>query len=476
MQISRTVSPILAALATAGAAALLLPAQTKAWNPLGGSLNIQEQRDVRVCANFTDSTVIDNTTPDPMFPGYFGVEMAIWKACVEWGSTLHGDGSGDPEQPGDLGSGGANFDLTWQGNSAHIGNPGDNVHSQLDGDGGGVYAYCETPIVNGWRIRYYQSPWIWDDGPGSLPGGRVDILGIAVHEYGHALGLGHSDVFGSTMFSGTSQSNSINLRTLHADDIAGVQGVYGVASSDKPRITGLVVVGSSIHITGQDFDPTGNEVWFTQAGVGGNGQPIKAFGVDSSLGGTFLSVVMPAGAGSGDVLVRRAGFDHDDLSNAWPFDADLLPDFETFCDGGDGALAACPCGNAGSPDTGCDNSAGTGGVGIEVTAFDGGGATAVLTCTGYPLAGAPTAIIMRSPAKEAGTPPVFGDGVRCVSTTSLVRLAAATAVGGSSVHAFNHGAMAGPGDFYYQAWYRNTGSFCTPDGFNLSSGVKLTWP
>ena len=39
---------------------------------------------------------------------------------------------------------------TWQGNSANPGNPGDNVHAQLDGDGGGVYAYCETPIVNGW--------------------------------------------------------------------------------------------------------------------------------------------------------------------------------------------------------------------------------------------------------------------------------------------------------------------------------------
>jgi hypothetical protein len=76
-----------------------------------------------------------------------------------------------------------------------------------------------------------------------------------------------------------------------------------------------------------------------------------------------------------------------------------------------------------------------------------------------------------------GTPPIFGDGVRCVSATNLVRLAATTASAGASVHGFGHGAMAGSGDFHYQAWYRNTpASYCTPDAFNLSSGVTLTWP
>jgi hypothetical protein len=463
-------------LAAAGAAALLLPTRTAAWNPLGGDLSMQAQRDVRVFGNFTDPSATDNAQGHPMFPGYVGVEMAIWKACVEWGSTLHGDGSGDSEQPNGLGSGGANFDMSWQGNSVHIGNPGDNVHSQLDGDGGGVFAYCETPIVNGWRIRYYQSPWTWEDGPDSLPSGRTDIQGIATHEYGHALGLAHSGVGGATMFAGTSESGSINLRTIAADDIAGVQGVYGVAAADKPLITAVQVVGSWVHITGQDFGATDNEVWFTQAGAGGSGTPVKAFGVSSSGGGTFIAVLPPASAGSGDVLVRRPGFEHSDLSNAWPFDASSLAAFETFCDGGDGAILSCPCGNSGAPDTGCDNAAGTGGVGMSVTSFDPGGPSVVLTCTGYPLAGAPTAIIIRSPSQEAGIPPAFGDGLRCVSTTGLTRLAAATATGGTSVHAFGHSAMAGSGDFYYQAWYRSTGSFCTPDTFNLSSGVKLTWP
>ena len=29
----------------------------------------------------------------------------------------------------------------------------------------GVYAYCETPISDGWRIRFYSN-WTWSDGPG----------------------------------------------------------------------------------------------------------------------------------------------------------------------------------------------------------------------------------------------------------------------------------------------------------------------
>lgn len=51
------------------------------------------------------------------------------------------------------------------------------------------------------------------------------IEDIAAHEFGHALGLGHSDVAGATMFPSVS-SCSTAPRSLHADDIAGVQSLY----------------------------------------------------------------------------------------------------------------------------------------------------------------------------------------------------------------------------------------------------------
>jgi hypothetical protein len=85
------------------AAALLYPAHVQAYAFLGGALRLP-QRDVRVFDNFTNPEANDNTTPDPNFPGAVGATLAIWKACVEWGSELHGDGNGDPTQAAGLGS------------------------------------------------------------------------------------------------------------------------------------------------------------------------------------------------------------------------------------------------------------------------------------------------------------------------------------------------------------------------------------
>lgn len=54
----------------------------------------------------------------------------------------------------------------------------------------------------------------------------VDIFSVALHEIGHALGLGHSDVAGAVM------DDTFNTSTVYtgltADDIAGIQYLYGV--------------------------------------------------------------------------------------------------------------------------------------------------------------------------------------------------------------------------------------------------------
>jgi hypothetical protein len=151
----------------------------------------------------------------------------------------------------------------------------------------------------------------------------------------------------------------------------------------------------------------------------------------------------------------------------------------SFCDGNDGSLASCPCGNPGAPDAGCDNAQSTGGVQInlvnQVTSPSNG---ATLTGTGFSTMGAPTSIVLRSNALDPRAPVVVGDGLRCVNTHPLVRLAATTAVAGTATHTIGHGAMAGTGTFFYQLWYRNTPStFCDPfAAFNLSNGTDATWP
>jgi len=301
--------------ALAMGALMLAPTESHGFTTIGGSLSLS-QRDFRVYNNFTDATANNNTTPDPNWPGYTGAEMAIWKACSEWASELHGlTGAGDPVQT--VGSGGANFDPCWQGDATGVGTTDQNIHSELAGSSGGVLAFCETPISDGWRIRYY-STWTWQDGPGG-PSSGIDLQGVACHEYGHALGLGHSNASGATMqpnISGT----GVGQRSINNDDIAGVQFIYGVRDdSQKPHVNGFNLESGVLTITGKNFNPTLNEVWFTQAGAGGTGTPVKMTGLNSN--GFLISTTLPANVGPGDILVKRGSLaGNKGLSNAFPFD------------------------------------------------------------------------------------------------------------------------------------------------------------
>jgi hypothetical protein len=55
--------------------------------------------------------------------------------------------------------------------------------------------------------------------------GEYDIDGIMVHEVGHVIGIGHSNVAGATMYPSVSACNSGN-RTLEADDLAAKNDLY----------------------------------------------------------------------------------------------------------------------------------------------------------------------------------------------------------------------------------------------------------
>ncbi len=308
---------VFSGLALGGAALLLAPAENSfAFSTIGGSLSLT-QRDFRVYDNFLDAASNNNVTAHAQFPGQLGAEMAIWKGMIEWGN-LHGNGTGDTTQTA-LGDGGANFDAAWMGKATAVGGQNQNVLSAITSCSGGTLAYTETPISDGWRIRVCDN-YTWADGPGSISGGQFDLQGVACHEYGHALGLGHSGTGGATMFPSVSSGNT-GPRSIATDDINGVKFIYGAKLATKPAITSVSVAGSNVTVNGSNFSATGNEVWFTQRNSTNPGiaQPLVIVaGVASS--GTSLTVTAPANAGDGDVLVHIPGTSGDKLSNPYPVD------------------------------------------------------------------------------------------------------------------------------------------------------------
>lgn len=67
------------------------------------------------------------------------------------------------------------------------------------------------------------------------------IEDIAAHEFGHALGLGHSTATGATMYPSVSSCATGN-RTLDSDDIAGVEALYPPALIPPMAPTGFRIV------------------------------------------------------------------------------------------------------------------------------------------------------------------------------------------------------------------------------------------
>lgn len=308
-----------------GSALLVLPESASGWSVIGGSLG-PSFRDHRLYNNFTATGANNNNTLIANMPGYDGAELSIWKGGAEWGGRIFGDGSGDTTQT-QLGDTLSNFNFFWNGNASGIGGPNDNIHSPIAGSSGGVLAYTETPIADGWRIRYYQS-WSWQDGPGTVSSG-ICLQGVACHELGHALGLGHSTVGAATMYPSISGTGNAN-RSIEADDRDGGQAVYGaLAANPMPRIdsvTGSFTPGGVIVINGANFSAD-NKVWLDSSVIdGGNagGDPLKIENLPSTNGGTKITCTLPVSGGflAGSIHVKDATHNAAwSVSEGHPFDA-----------------------------------------------------------------------------------------------------------------------------------------------------------
>jgi hypothetical protein len=106
-------------------------------------------------------------------------------------------------------------------------------------DGGGALASTYTWTTNNSLVD--ADIVVWDGSYKFFTGtsgcsGGVYIEDVASHELGHALGLSHSDQLDATMYPSMGWCSQ-EWRTLSADDIAGIQSLYGggVSTSAPPN-------------------------------------------------------------------------------------------------------------------------------------------------------------------------------------------------------------------------------------------------
>ena len=111
-------------------------------------------------------------------------------------------------------------------------NDGRNVVFWADADGGDALAATVIgPTRLGglaWDMVFFSqtfgntNTWVGEGEPREV---GLDLLGVATHEFGHALGLNHSNVAGATM-AAVIVGRGLPLRTLEADDRAGAESLY----------------------------------------------------------------------------------------------------------------------------------------------------------------------------------------------------------------------------------------------------------
>ncbi|MEM7231311.1 MAG: matrixin family metalloprotease, partial [Planctomycetota bacterium] len=139
---------------------------------------------------------------------------------------------------------GIDADLVYRGETDIAGfnsEDGINVTSWTPGDGGdalaGTIVSGEGDTIQGFDVVFFERfletvPIRWSTA-GEPSTGTIDIRGVATHEFGHVLGLGHSRDEDATMYP-SARLRGLPLRSLSPIDRNCVEELYGHRGSPDP--------------------------------------------------------------------------------------------------------------------------------------------------------------------------------------------------------------------------------------------------
>ena len=214
-------------------------ARGAAGNPAPGSASWSV-----MAAGVSDSAVDDHapagatltTALTALYAGGVGEVATIGLALDKWAAVSAFTNLGQ------VGDGGAVFGGT-NAASGHIGDIRVGAIFIDGGAGANVLAHAFQPGTQaifgaGGTVTgdtHFDNGNTWADCAAAC-GGAIDYHTVALHEFGHALGLGHSVVVGSVMeaiYTGP-------RRTLGPDDIAGIQAIYGVVPEPSSLLLAMV--------------------------------------------------------------------------------------------------------------------------------------------------------------------------------------------------------------------------------------------
>jgi hypothetical protein len=141
---------------------------------------------------------------------------------------------------------GASFAFSFAGFSAQTTNTNDGINLVMfrNAASGSALAttytwYSGTRVIDA-DIVFWDAGFQFFTGTSGCSSGFY-IEDVATHEFGHALGLGHSAVFGATMYPSITACSQ-QSRGLDQDDIAAILSLYPANSAPPAPPTGLRIV------------------------------------------------------------------------------------------------------------------------------------------------------------------------------------------------------------------------------------------